>query len=654
MMKAKKLIVELEEKRKREVGRLEDRNERLEARVHKRERETEDLRRELEELRREHDGLRRKYDELEQRYRRARNDFADREENMRKEIDDLKSRGSGRGGASQALALMDHDGYRDFDRHTEKLLRRMQRRDSRDRYDRRRDRSRSRRSDSSSRSRSGSRGRRRRHRDRSRSRRRRRRRRDYSDDESDSSRYDRRRRRKGRKDRGRSSRRRDDSDDDEDKNDVPAAAASAEPAAPVKPMMPGGLGGEIWHDMSDVQLNPPQGGGGGRGRACFRCFREGHMSADCPGDSDIPVTMVYEIPPERIGRIVGPKGATIKSIRDISKCNVKTPNRDEMVLNAKGLAELKIYAPDDKQETAQKAYDAIEQVMRGENLVSPSDYTASWECPSRSVARIIGSGGSSIQAIRNATGCEVHVPRKRDDGGFEPAMCTVTVQMKAPDIDETKVKEAISMVKHCVQGEFNPEDPFGDGRAVANSSLNMGASFGGDAFGAASDDDDSDNDSDESEAPKKKKKKKSKSKKKDKKKSKKKKDKKKSKKKKKAYDSSEAEDSDDASPADDSDAGDSSDDEPPKKKKGKKAKKKKLDSDSESGAGDSSDDEPPKKKKGKKVRKALDSDSDDESPPPRKAKKKAAKKRGGGGFSSDEAGDSDASAAAADSSDDSD
>lgn len=34
-----------------------------------------------------------------------------------------------------------------------------------------------------------------------------------------------------------------------------------------------------------VYVRSSQGGGGGRGRACFRCFREGHMSADCPGDS---------------------------------------------------------------------------------------------------------------------------------------------------------------------------------------------------------------------------------------------------------------------------------------------------------------------------------------------------------------------------------
>ena len=45
------------------------------------------------------------------------------------------------------------------------------------------------------------------------------------------------------------------------------------------------------------------------------------------------------------------------------------------------------------------------------------------------------------------------VPRK-SESGFEPPMCTVVVQMKPPDISEQKVKEAMSMVKHCVLGEF--------------------------------------------------------------------------------------------------------------------------------------------------------------------------------------------------------
>ena len=44
------------------------------------------------------------------------------------------------------------------------------------------------------------------------------------------------------------------------------------------------------------------------------------------------------------------------------------PERDEMVLNENGMTDVKIYAPDDKVETAQKAFDAITKILNGENL----------------------------------------------------------------------------------------------------------------------------------------------------------------------------------------------------------------------------------------------------------------------------------------------
>jgi polyribonucleotide nucleotidyltransferase len=78
--------------------------------------------------------------------------------------------------------------------------------------------------------------------------------------------------------------------------------------------------------------------------------------------------MTYEVPGNKVGAIIGPRGATIRQIREETNCNIEIPPRDFSVDNV----EVKIISFAGSKADALKVIEMIKKIVSGIPLFSVS------------------------------------------------------------------------------------------------------------------------------------------------------------------------------------------------------------------------------------------------------------------------------------------
>ena len=125
------------------------------------------------------------------------------------------------------------------------------------------------------------------------------------------------------------------------------------------------------------------------------------------------------VDPRKVGVLIGPKGATLKRIEELSGCRIHTAEGgpEERDTQAK-VAPVRIVGPDpDAVALAEKLI--IEVCSKGYAVaIEGGDFTeAAVEVAARCVPDLIGTGGSVVKALRTACGVHVAFPpeKKRTD-----------------------------------------------------------------------------------------------------------------------------------------------------------------------------------------------------------------------------------------------
>lgn len=153
---------------------------------------------------------------------------------------------------------------------------------------------------------------------------------------------------------------------------------------------------------------------------------------ETPAEPDPNVTVAMQVPSDKIGRIIGPKGANIELIK--SKTNVKTVDTQGGQVTIVGL-------PED----VAKAEAAVKELMaKGYMSLSFENFTeAEVSVPQGSLPNIIGSRGSVIQAIKKECQVEIDIPQVPKDA---PKQQKVKVQIAGGSEGVERAKDCIASI----------------------------------------------------------------------------------------------------------------------------------------------------------------------------------------------------------------
>lgn len=144
------------------------------------------------------------------------------------------------------------------------------------------------------------------------------------------------------------------------------------------------------------------------------------------GDAGGSATEVVMCPSDKVGRIIGRAGATIRDLETNNGTRIQVDHK----------------APGDKPVTISGPRDAVERCKRTiQDLISGSgneaDAQRNIECPPGIVGRVIGRGGETIRSLQQASGAHILVNQDFPEG--VPRQITITGSQDA-------VERAASMV----------------------------------------------------------------------------------------------------------------------------------------------------------------------------------------------------------------
>ncbi|CAK0896822.1 unnamed protein product, partial [Prorocentrum cordatum] len=132
-----------------------------------------------------------------------------------------------------------------------------------------------------------------------------------------------------------------------------------------------------------------------------------------------------KVPEERVGIVIGPKGATINMIKE--KTDVKTINMEANILRIEG-----------KPEAVAQAKQAFEELIaKGFTSLSYENFKSdALKVPTNALPDLIGKEGCIIRAIKDALKVEITMPKTSGPPGSGPKRTMVTIAGKAENVEK--------------------------------------------------------------------------------------------------------------------------------------------------------------------------------------------------------------------------
>jgi rRNA processing protein Krr1/Pno1 len=157
-----------------------------------------------------------------------------------------------------------------------------------------------------------------------------------------------------------------------------------------------------------------------------------------------------KVPEDKVGIIIGPKGATINMIKE--KTDVKNINLEGGILRIEGKPEAVAQAEQAVQELLNKGFTSLSY----ENFKSDAV-----KVPTNALPDIIGKEGKIIIAIKDALKVEITMPKTSGPPGSGPKRTMVTIAGKADNVEKAKevVNDIVMYYHHEIThpGEVHEE-----------------------------------------------------------------------------------------------------------------------------------------------------------------------------------------------------
>jgi len=159
------------------------------------------------------------------------------------------------------------------------------------------------------------------------------------------------------------------------------------------------------------------------------------MASKAPAAEEKPKELLsvaeVKVPEDRIGIVIGPKGATINMIKE--KTDVKNINLEGGILRIEG-----------KPEAVEQARQAVEELLaKGFTSLSYENFKSDVvKVPTNALPDLIGKEGCIIRAIKDNLKVEITMPKHSGPPGSGPKRTMVTIAGKAENTE--KAKEVIN------------------------------------------------------------------------------------------------------------------------------------------------------------------------------------------------------------------
>uniref|UniRef100_A0A7S2QUF9 WW domain-containing protein n=2 Tax=Chlamydomonas chlamydogama TaxID=225041 RepID=A0A7S2QUF9_9CHLO len=150
--------------------------------------------------------------------------------------------------------------------------------------------------------------------------------------------------------------------------------------------------------------------------------------------ADGEVTEVVMVPNEKVGKLIGRAGATIKDLQARGMSRIKIDH------NASG--DHKPVSVTGTRENVDRTKQLIHEALESEAAPAQGDVTRSVSCPAGIVGRIIGRGGETIRSLQTASGAHIMVNQNFPEG--HPRQVDISGKPDAVERAFNMVNELIS------------------------------------------------------------------------------------------------------------------------------------------------------------------------------------------------------------------
>lgn len=149
------------------------------------------------------------------------------------------------------------------------------------------------------------------------------------------------------------------------------------------------------------------------------------------------ITEIMNCPGDKVGRIIGRMGATIKDLQSRTGTRIQVDQKvpgDQKPITITG-----------SRADVENAKRAINEVLTSDAPSSvPGDTSRSIECPQGIVGRIIGRGGETIRSLQQASNAHILVDQNFPEGA--PRKVTISGRPES-------VERAFKMITELIDGE---------------------------------------------------------------------------------------------------------------------------------------------------------------------------------------------------------
>lgn len=149
------------------------------------------------------------------------------------------------------------------------------------------------------------------------------------------------------------------------------------------------------------------------------------------------ITEIVNCPGDKVGRIIGRMGATIKDLQSRTGTRIQVDQKvagDQKPITITG-----------SRADVEHAKRAISEVLTSDAPSSvPGDTSRSIECPQGIVGRIIGRGGETIRSLQQASNAHILVDQNFPEGA--PRKVTISGRPES-------VERAFKMITELIDGE---------------------------------------------------------------------------------------------------------------------------------------------------------------------------------------------------------
>jgi rRNA processing protein Krr1/Pno1 len=155
------------------------------------------------------------------------------------------------------------------------------------------------------------------------------------------------------------------------------------------------------------------------------------MATKAPATEEKPKEQLsvaeVKVPEEKVGIVIGPKGATINMIKE--KTDVKNINMEGGIMRIEG-----------KPEAVAQAKTAVEELLvKGFTSLSYENFKSDVvKVPTNALPDLIGKEGCIIRAVKDALKVEITMPKHSGPPGSGPKRTMVTIAGKADNVETAK------------------------------------------------------------------------------------------------------------------------------------------------------------------------------------------------------------------------